>query len=96
MHFLNLAVQPRWDSPQDMFGFYNYLENRYRATELSRALVQMDGFYDEKGRGWNFPKDWKLDAEAHYFYYGTWDNKKKVRVTEVKEKKKLRGLKKLA
>ena len=59
MHFLNLAVQPRWDSPQDMFGFYNYLENRYRATELGRALVQMDGFFDEKGRGWNYPKEWK-------------------------------------
>ncbi|MEX0741612.1 MAG: hypothetical protein WD079_02370, partial [Phycisphaeraceae bacterium] len=28
MHFLNLAVQPRWDSPQDMFGFFNYLENQ--------------------------------------------------------------------
>ncbi|MBL8809602.1 MAG: hypothetical protein JNM43_05450, partial [Planctomycetaceae bacterium] len=27
MHFLPIAVQPRWDSPQDMFGFYNYLEN---------------------------------------------------------------------
>ena len=61
MHFLNLAVQPRWDSPQDMFGFYNYLENRYRATELSRALVQMDQFFDEKGRGWNYPKDWKKE-----------------------------------
>jgi hypothetical protein len=61
MHFLNLAVQPRWDSPQDMFGFYNYLENRYRATELSRALVQMDQFFDEKGRGWNYPKDWEKE-----------------------------------
>jgi len=59
MHFLNLAVQPRWDSPQDMFGFYNYLENRYRATELGRALVQMDRFFGEKGRGWNYPKEWK-------------------------------------
>lgn len=61
MHFLNLAVQPRWDSPQDMFGFYNYLENRYRATELARALVQMDKFFDEMGRGWNYPRDWKKD-----------------------------------
>lgn len=42
MHRLVLAVQPRWDSPQDMFGFYNYLERRYRATDLSRALVRMD------------------------------------------------------
>lgn len=58
MHFLNLAVQPRWDSPQDMFGFYNYLENKYRATELSRALVQMDPFGAVPGRGWQCPPGW--------------------------------------
>jgi predicted nuclease with TOPRIM domain len=58
MHFLSLPVQPRWDSPQDMFGFYNYLENRYRATELARALVQMDRFFDDEHRGWNYPEDW--------------------------------------
>ncbi|WP_212637843.1 hypothetical protein [Desulfocicer vacuolatum] len=44
MHQLILSVQPRWDSPQDMFGFYNYLENRYKATDLSRALVRMDEY----------------------------------------------------
>jgi hypothetical protein len=58
LHFLNVAVQPRWDSPQDMFGFFNYLENRYRATELGRALVQMDPFYKEKNRGWSPPENW--------------------------------------
>ena len=58
LHFLNVAVQPRWDSPQDMFGFFNYLENRYRATELGRALVQMDPFYKETNRGWTPPDDW--------------------------------------
>lgn len=35
---LTISVQPRWDSPQDLFGFYNYLERRYKATELSRLL----------------------------------------------------------
>lgn len=59
MHVLTLPVQPRWDSPQDMFGFYNYLENRYRATELARALVQMDRFVDERKAEWNFPREWK-------------------------------------
>ena len=58
MHFLNVAVQPRWDSPQDMFGFFNYLENRYRATELGRALVQMDPYYREDQRGWSIPEGW--------------------------------------
>ena len=44
IHFLLVAVQPRWDSPQDLFGFYNYLEKRYKATELARALVQFELF----------------------------------------------------
>jgi peptidoglycan hydrolase CwlO-like protein len=44
MHRLVMAVQPRWDSPQDMFGFYNYLEKEYKATELSRVLVRMDPY----------------------------------------------------
>ena len=44
MHSLVMSVQPRWDSPQDMFGFYNYLEKKYKATELSRALIRMDPF----------------------------------------------------
>jgi len=50
MHNLVMAVQPGWDSPQDMFGFFNYLENRYKATELARAMVRMDpyNFQDKK------------------------------------------------
>ena len=38
-----------------MFGFFNYLENRFRATELGRALVQMDRFSREPDRGWPSP-----------------------------------------
>ena len=44
IHFLQIAVEPRWDSPQDLLGFYNYIEKRYRGTELARALVHMDPF----------------------------------------------------
>lgn len=44
MHNLVLSVQPRWDSPQDMFGFYNYLEHKYKATDLARALIRMDPY----------------------------------------------------
>lgn len=51
IHFLKIPVQPRWDSPQDMLGFYNYLEKRYKATELARALVHFD------------PYNWKAEAE---------------------------------
>ena len=42
MNFLPVAIQPRWDGPQDMFGFYNHMEGRYKATELSRLLYQFD------------------------------------------------------
>jgi peptidoglycan hydrolase CwlO-like protein len=40
--FLNMAVQPGWNSPQDMFGFYNYIEQKYKGTTLARAMVQFD------------------------------------------------------
>lgn len=43
-NFLSVPVQPRWDSPQDLFGFYNYMEGRYKATELSRLLWQFDTY----------------------------------------------------
>lgn len=42
IHFTLLAVEPRWDSPRDLFGFFNYMENRYEPTQLARALVQFD------------------------------------------------------
>lgn len=42
VYFLPLAVEPRWDSPQDLFGFLNYMENRFESTTLGRALVQFD------------------------------------------------------
>ncbi|AFZ12496.1 ATPase associated with various cellular activities AAA_5 [Crinalium epipsammum PCC 9333] len=38
--FLMLPVQPRWDSPQDLQGFYNYVEKKYKPTELMRGLYQ--------------------------------------------------------
>jgi len=44
MHSLLIPVQPRWDSPQDLFGFYNYLEKQYKATDLSKALIRMNPY----------------------------------------------------
>jgi len=51
IHNLLVAVQPGWSTPQDLFGFYNYLERRYKATELARVLVRMDpyNFTSEEG-----------------------------------------------
>lgn len=40
--FLQVPVQPRWDSPQDLMGFFNYIEGRFRPTDLARALWQLD------------------------------------------------------
>lgn len=55
---LVVPVQPRWDSPQDLLGFYNYLEKKYQATELSRTLFAFDPYNTEarlsaftKGKG---------------------------------------------
>ncbi|TKB26498.1 hypothetical protein FCL47_08780 [Desulfopila sp. IMCC35006] len=58
IHSVILAVQPRWDSPQDLFGFYNYLEERYKATELARAMVQFEQFNRPQ---WPLPEGWKHD-----------------------------------
>ncbi|TWT48982.1 AAA family ATPase [Botrimarina hoheduenensis] len=58
INFLGLAVQPRWDSPQDLFGFYDYLEQRFRPTELTRALLQMDPIGPQQGRGWGCPDEY--------------------------------------
>jgi predicted nucleic acid-binding Zn-ribbon protein len=44
IHFLPIAVEPRWDSPQDLLGFYNYVEKQYRATDLARALARLDPY----------------------------------------------------
>lgn len=44
IHFLQVAVEPRWDSPQDLLGFYNYIEKNYRATDLARLLIHMNPY----------------------------------------------------
>lgn len=59
MHRLVIAVQPRWDSPQDMFGFYNYLEKKYKATELSRSLIRMDPYNYNENKQLN--SEWARD-----------------------------------
>jgi hypothetical protein len=55
INFLGIAVQPRWDSPHDLFGFYDYLEQRFRPTELTRALLQLDPIGSQNERGWDCP-----------------------------------------
>lgn len=56
IHLVSLAVQPRWDSPNDLFGFYNHLEGRYKATDLARAMVQ---FEIHNRATWPMPDGWE-------------------------------------
>ncbi len=49
IHFVTLAVEPRWDSPKDLLGFFNYVTNRYEATPMARALFQFGGRQDPNG-----------------------------------------------
>lgn len=60
IHMVSLAVQPRWDSPQDLFGFFNHLEGRYKATELARAMVQFERYNRPT---WKLPTDWNHGRE---------------------------------
>ncbi|MFH5882356.1 hypothetical protein [Liberiplasma polymorphum] len=39
LYFLSLPVQPDWDSPQSLFGYFNSIEKRFNSTTLLRALV---------------------------------------------------------
>lgn len=39
IYFLSVPVQPDWDSPQSLFGYYNSIEKRFNATSLLRAIV---------------------------------------------------------
>lgn len=40
LYFISLPVQPDWDSPQSLFGYFNSLDNKYNSTSLLRAMIQ--------------------------------------------------------
>ena len=58
IHFQPLAVEPRWDSPKDLLGFFNYVTNRYEPTMLARALFQFQGLHYD---------DFKPKADMHEY-----------------------------
>lgn len=49
--FLPIPVQPSWDSPQDLFGFFNYTDGRYKAEPLARLLYQINQESDPLRQG---------------------------------------------
>ena len=67
--FLSLPVQPNWDSPHDLFGFFNYTDGRLKAEPLSRLLAQVN---DEKSRLRDSPVIVLLDemnlARVEYYF----------------------------
>jgi len=40
INFLNIAVQPNWDSQESMLGFFNSIDNRFDAQPVLRLLAQ--------------------------------------------------------
>lgn len=60
IHFQPLAVEPRWDSPKDLLGFFNYVTNRYEPTTLARALFQFQGLHFDDFKPNNDMKDYML------------------------------------
>lgn len=53
IHFMSMAVQPDWDSPQALFGYFNSVDNRFNATTLLRAMVQFSTSEEEKQKDTN-------------------------------------------
>lgn len=48
LYYLPLPVQPDWDSPQSLFGYFNSVDNRFNATPLIRSMVQFQGETNER------------------------------------------------
>ena len=58
IHFLHVPVEPGWDSPQDLLGFYDFVAERYRPTDRARALGHFDRQFAaeieiDDGRNWD-------------------------------------------
>lgn len=50
IYFMSMAVQPDWDSPQSLFGYFNSVDNRFNATTLIRAMVQFSSAVNQVGK----------------------------------------------
>lgn len=53
LYFMAMAVQPDWDSPQALFGYFNSVDNRFNATTLLRAMVQFSTSPEEVAKDSN-------------------------------------------
>ena len=57
IHFLHVPVEPGWDSPQDLLGFYDFVAERYRPTDRARALGHFDSEF-ARDLGITKDRDW--------------------------------------
>ncbi|MFP6119011.1 restriction endonuclease [Helicobacter pylori] len=48
LNFLSIAVQPTWDSPESLMGYFNAIENKFDATEFLRFFIQTTLSNDEE------------------------------------------------
>ncbi|AEN18665.1 hypothetical protein [Helicobacter pylori] len=51
LNFLSIAVQPTWDSPESLMGYFNAIENKFDATEFLRFFIQTTLSKDEEPYG---------------------------------------------
>ena len=52
-NFLNEAVQPTWDSPESMLGYYNTIENKFDSYNILKFLLQASQSKNDMPFGWN-------------------------------------------
>jgi len=52
-NFLNEAVQPTWDSPESMLGYYNTIENKFDSYSILKFLLQTSQSKNDTEFGWN-------------------------------------------
>lgn len=52
IHFLNVPVQPNWDSQESMLGYYNSIENCFEAEPILPLLLlsQQEGKEEKEGK----------------------------------------------
>jgi len=48
MEFMPVPVLPNWDSPSDLFGFFDYLSGQFKPTQLLQSLARCTRKDDER------------------------------------------------
>jgi len=51
-NFLSEAVQPTWDSPESLMGYFNAIDNKFDSTNILKFLLQTSQSKNEDKYGW--------------------------------------------